>query len=834
LDAILSFGILSEINCHILLPASIFDLNKMAGFLGRFNSENFLWNSSVRQSLYLNQTSNNGLHLLSSFSVVALAKSLGVLCRMRRQDAAGPQSLSRGEIDLLLFCTHFPGRLVLDQIKPWVVEIVETVENASFDLLFELMRTLSDASSDRERKESEVKKNFKSLPTEESTINSRDQLHFAYVPPSRLRDAVSLFLTQSSPARNVVQVLLLAAHPYLSPSYSRSSTNMKLFFNRMNLSLDNVREILSSDGTLGDFLSQLFSSDSSASRHCVLGVLLLLFYVVGFQDLAVSELSKIMTACLQTDEISNFSEEEISVFLDPTLLTSRVSKALSVDDIKITNADRKKSSARGTRRGQFGADFIEDDDWAEQVKREKAKKILEAKIENSPEIEEARAKTAQIIAKVDSANVSSLKAIKVINFLADPSVGNIGDPHDTLLSRTCHLIIPQLILLIRYPLLRDEVNRCLDRVVFVLVDDEMKRFAQMIANSLRVTGSVINRSKAKHSSDDRIFSELLEFSGPIVKTIKELHVLASRPNYLISSKSFQVLFPLFRGLFTLKALVPGCEYAFLVLDKFWQDVEADSTSRPLLRYFIETCLVVLSRFRVSPPADRVLVRVISSTTLTPMEWSPILSSVGLLNAESSIRKTCLLGIMESLNRGRSAGIGRNPLVVSRMWVVCHDSDEEVKHLAVQAWEKSQMSLSEAFMTSLCPLLQSQELHVALAAARAIAGGILRYPHLARPCIETLVQIFMESLPEKENAPPPPASLLKASLPIRLPGKKVEDTKVSVRVAIAASFEAIGSLRAFDKEATTTEELLKCYPSPPPLPALPFLLVILHRFTRVSS
>lgn len=810
LDAVLAFGILSEIHSHLLLPASILDFNRMMTFFGNFASENFLWNSSLRQYLYINQTSSNGLQLLSSLGVISLAKSICGLNRTRRQESSGPKSLSPGEIDALLFCAHFPCRFVFNQVKPWIVEILGTVDNASSDLLSGLISTILDASSDRERKESDVKKNYKSLSTEESAMIPRDQLHFAYVPPSRFRDAISLFLTETTNPCVIAQVILLAAHPYLSPSYSRSLTNLKFFLGHLNVSIEIVNEKITSDETLGNYLSQLLSSHSTASEHCFLGVLLLLFYTTGSQDFAVSQLSSMISSCLKTDELSTFTEEDISVFLDPTLLITKVSKALTVDDIKITNADRKKSSARGSRRGQFGADFIEDEAWAEQVKREKAKKLQEAKVENSPEIEEAKAKTADIISKVNSANISSMKAIRCLNLLAQSCIGNIGHPHHTLLARTCHVIIPQLMLLIPYPLLKDEVNRCLDRVVFSLVDDEMKRFAQLISNSLRVMGSLVNQSKVKLLGEDRIFSEILEFSGPIVKTVTELHVLASRPNYLISSKSFHVLFPLFRGLFTLKGLIPGCEYAFLVLDKFWSDVEADKASRPLLRYFIETCLVVLSRFRVSPPADRVLIRIISATTLTPMEWSPLLGPNGLLNAESSIRKTCLLGILESLNRGLSPGIGRNPLMVSRMWVLCHDSEEEVKQLAVKVWQESQMSLSEAFLTSLCPLLHFQESHVALSAARAIAGGILTYSHLDRDCMETLVQIFLESLPETDHTPSQSASLMKASLPIRLPVKKVEDTKVSVRVAIAAAFEAMGSLKAFDKEATSSEERLKCH------------------------
>lgn len=62
-----------------------------------------------------------------------------------------------------------------------------------------------------------------------------------------------------------------------------------------------------------------------------------------------------------------FSEEEVAVYLDPNYLVNKAIKVVSAGEIKVTNADRKKSSARGTRRGQFGADFTEDEEWAEQV-----------------------------------------------------------------------------------------------------------------------------------------------------------------------------------------------------------------------------------------------------------------------------------------------------------------------------------------------------------------------------------------------------------------------------------------------------------------------------------
>jgi hypothetical protein len=56
------------------------------------------------------------------------------------------------------------------------------------------------------------------------------------------------------------------------------------------------------------------------------------------------------------------------------------SSTINTTDITITNADRKKSTPRSARRGNFGADNpVEDDDWAERVKQEKALKLQQSK-----------------------------------------------------------------------------------------------------------------------------------------------------------------------------------------------------------------------------------------------------------------------------------------------------------------------------------------------------------------------------------------------------------------------------------------------------------------------
>jgi hypothetical protein len=66
------------------------------------------------------------------------------------------------------------------------------------------------------------------------------------------------------------------------------------------------------------------------------------------------------------------------VYLDPaSAIAARVALTeVHSDEVKVTNADRKKEGPRSTRRGQFGsADGSEESEWAERVRLEKVKKL---------------------------------------------------------------------------------------------------------------------------------------------------------------------------------------------------------------------------------------------------------------------------------------------------------------------------------------------------------------------------------------------------------------------------------------------------------------------------
>ena len=84
---------------------------------------------------------------------------------------------------------------------------------------------------------------------------------------------------------------------------------------------------------------------------------------------------------LEDANLGALTAKDVLLWRDPTaaLSTSTGSGGINVDDLKITNADRKKEGPRSSRKGNFGGDFIEDEDWQQEVLKEKASKIKEQK-----------------------------------------------------------------------------------------------------------------------------------------------------------------------------------------------------------------------------------------------------------------------------------------------------------------------------------------------------------------------------------------------------------------------------------------------------------------------
>jgi hypothetical protein len=164
--------------------------------------------------------------------------------------------------------------------------------------------------------------------------------------------------------------------------------------------------------------------------------------VKGFNILADKIFDKLMHF-EHSDDFNSLTSRDIDVWRDPSILMPVIEK-INLDDIKITNADRKKTSARGARRGQFGSDFVEDEEWVEQVKREKAKKALEAKGAGTQDAEELKAKAETIRLKVQRVCDMLSYSCNTFSFLAANC--------PSFVKSHLNILIPSLMSMINNPL----------------------------------------------------------------------------------------------------------------------------------------------------------------------------------------------------------------------------------------------------------------------------------------------------------------------------------------------------------------------------------------------
>jgi hypothetical protein len=113
----------------------------------------------------------------------------------------------------------------------------------------------------------------------------------------------------------------------------------------------------------------------SAAQSAV--TLLIQYYGMNGRQLVLDILLPSLLETLESGDISKIPPEDLIIYKNPEEAVAMAIKKAEVkeDEVKITNVDRKKDSSRASRRGMFGADVIEDEDWAERIKREKMKKL---------------------------------------------------------------------------------------------------------------------------------------------------------------------------------------------------------------------------------------------------------------------------------------------------------------------------------------------------------------------------------------------------------------------------------------------------------------------------
>ena len=288
------------------------------------------------------------------------------------------------------------------------------------------------------------------------------------------------------------------------------------------------------------------------------------------------------------------SDDEIDKYLNPLAAIAAESAAaadISVAEIRITNADRKKDSGRSRRTGAFGSDFVEDEDWAEKVKKEKAQKVALTKSTEQAggtsaklkELEEMRVRVKSV---VDTATFALEAYHSVTSFSVQTEKssdnqagsGSSDGKLRTVTRSSTSLMLPVLIPLMRCALVSDSAFLCVLGQCRAIEGELQVMGTRDLADCLRISATVSLKPLSRKVTQEVIYREMLGLSAPIQRLLRTLQTYLSRMQSLAQQQhralrhnvllpsTVHLLFPVLQGLLTMPTLPAGCDFAFMVLD----------------------------------------------------------------------------------------------------------------------------------------------------------------------------------------------------------------------------------------------------------------------------
>ena len=181
-------------------------------------------------------------------------------------------------------------------------------------------------------------------------------------------------------------ILLISSHPFVSDnSFKRASNIWRNMLSRLNSS-----NILIQPSSMSvhafHYLAKLSLSDvlyirntSNVAINVIISSPKLQILQKIVSDLFSNCLSKVVEWFAENIDFSSlvsFTQQEIDAYLNPGAAFNKAmrdyssSATESINDIKITNADRKSTLARSSRKGTFGSG-VDTDEWLEKIKEEK-------------------------------------------------------------------------------------------------------------------------------------------------------------------------------------------------------------------------------------------------------------------------------------------------------------------------------------------------------------------------------------------------------------------------------------------------------------------------------
>ena len=558
-------------------------------------------------------------------------------------------------------------------------------------------------------------------------------------------------------------LLLLSCHQTINASYKRSL----LLWNKLQSSFSNIR--------LGErvkmiLLSAIYSSDSTI-HHAACRALSIIYDSHELGAKFSQEILLSIIASIRDDE-RTLSEKDIEIYLNPNLILSPMSN-ITIDDkeVEITNADRKKTSSRSSRKGTFGSDFVEDEDWAARVKQEKMQKLLDAKKEEQ-EINLSKNKKIydEVYARVHAINVRMINGVNAILSISDKDF-----------TKQLMLFTPSISPLLRSKLVSGKIFELISFFCKNL-ETEIHHLRFDIAYSLRVVELFANRCLKVNETESQKYVETVAAASPISKVTSQLFLFFARGKKM-SIYSCALILPIIEAIFSLPTLLPGCEGSLLILNSLWQQLCSSSDISIFRKKFIIMCINVLEKFpRLEPSAEQLLIQIMSTANVkVDEEELLILAANGLMNKESNVRIACL----KAIDRSFLSFVE----LFEKVFMLSFDDDEHVSQNASKVLEGYQKS-SQMLFPSLLSSLSNVKEHIWITSARGISNIITTNdtdPTLNKQLLQSVFEYFNEHKP-----PAPDKKIDKGVAKTReIKPAAIVDKTINNRLAVAEILKYLG-------------------------------------------
>jgi hypothetical protein len=406
-------------------------------------------------------------------------------------------------------------------------------------------------------------------------------------------------------AQTVVAILMACSHPLVCESRDWASQMWISLTSSLSRPIAEIFDEEESRVTTSKrVVAAAMSSSAKLTRQSAHTALFILSTAIG-QSSRMCVLQHVLPSLKEEIAmcgVNAVSDDDIDKYRNPLAAIAAASAVAepAEADIRITNADRKKDSGRSRRNGAFGGDFVEDEDWAEKVKKEKAQKLALSKSAgqaegNSAKLKDLEELQVRVRAIVDTATYALEAYHSLTTFSELPSnmaapgpseaeaaLDKTGRMNDIKLravtrSSVC-LMLPVLLPLMRCPLAANTAFLCVLGLCKGIESEIVVTAARDLADSLRITATVSLRPLARRETQDVLYKEMLGLGAPLQRLLRTVQTHLSRTQsqsqqqhrqpkqHALLPSTVHLLFPVLRGLLGMPTMLPGCDFAFMVLD----------------------------------------------------------------------------------------------------------------------------------------------------------------------------------------------------------------------------------------------------------------------------